>query len=517
MKKFLEMLKIKNKSAFRHGTYSAVVIAVVLVGVIVLNLLMGMLSDRGVLSFDITQSKTNTLDEKNVEYIKSVDKEITVTVLATEDDYGSTLNNYAGQYLNVLDDSGYYAQTVKILKRYEQLNKKIKVVFEDFYSNKTESFLTDYPNLFYGDIVVECDNKTRHIAFDDIYTYSDETGYAAQGYGSYYVDANNVETAVSSAIHALSSGDPKKMALIASHSTADIFEKYYADTLKYNNFEITKITETVVQKIPTELDVLVIAAPTNDLFESEVTVINEWLLNGGKMDKSLIFIPGNTMANKPVLKQFLAEWGVKYTDGILYQTDSNYSYNGDAAIMPFFISTNDVSKKIAPKTGGYSLVGSNLVMSTAYETFGSRKAYTVVSTNDTVTIAPEGFDTKWEPASSAKKGIYSGVIITEEEEIIDNERHTSCVVAFSSQEFIYSTWAADSRVQNMEIATNCAMFISGMNDNKMTFLPKTIETNSFVSEITDGQTAAIRIIFVIIVPVLVAALGVVVWVRRKRK
>lgn len=518
LKDFIAKLKIKNKSAFRHGTYATAIIAVVIAGVIVLNVLMGVLSERGVLSFDITSSKVNTLDEENIEFIKSVEKEVTITVLSTEDAYSDgTLNQYTSQYLSVVDESNeYFAQTINILNRYAQINKKIKVVYENFYSNFTESLTTEFPNLFYGDIVIECDGVKRIVGFDDIYTYSDDSGYAEMGYGYYYVDGNNVETAVSSTINTLVSGETKKVAIVSSHSNAAIFTSLYANTLKLNGFEIVELKETIVQNIPNDIDVLAITAPTTDILASEATVLNEWLNNGGKMGKSLIFVPGATMSNMPVLKQFLAEWGIDYQNGLLYQTDANYYYSKPTT-MPMFISNSDLTEEIAPKTGNFSLVGSNLVMKPAYETYDSRSAYTIVSTNDTVTIAPEGMTDDWEPSSSAEKGIYAGLIVTEQNNFIDNVRYSSYVAAFSSQEFIYSTWASTNNVQNMDIALNTAMFMSGMNTDKKVFVPKTITTESFAADLNEAEVAAMNVIFVWVIPVVVAVAGIVVWVRRKRK
>lgn len=517
LKNFFAKFKVKNKSALRHGSYSVAIIAVVVAGVIVLNVLMGILSERGVLSFDITSSKVNTMDEENIKFIKSIDKEVTITVLSAEDAYiGGSMNEYASNYMNVIDDSEYYTQTVNILKQYPQINDKIKVVFENFYSNKTESLATEYPNLFYGDILVECGEESRLVTFDDIYSYSDDTGYADMGYGYYYVDGNNVETAVSSAINTLTSGETKKMALIASHSNSAVFTSLYSKTLALNGFELSEIKEAIVQTIPEGTDVLVIAAPTTDLLASEVTVINEWLDNGGKKGKSLIFVPGATMTNLPVLKQFLAEWGIKYSSGLLYQTDKNYYYNTPTT-MPMFISDSDITKEIAPKTGNFSLLGSNLVLEPAYEEYASRKTYVIASTNDTVTIAPEGVSEDWTPAGSAEKSIYAGLVVTEETEIVDNAPHTSYVAAFSSQEFIYSTWASTDNVQNMDIAVNTAMFVSGMNTNKKVFVPKTITTESFAAELTEAEVLTVNIIFMAIIPLVITVLGVVVWVRRKRR
>ena len=108
--------------------------------------------------------------------------------------------------------------------------------------------------------MVECtdsegNTKGRLVGFDDIYSYSDDSGYADMGYGYYYVDGNNIETAVSSAINTLVSGEIKNMALVSSHSNSDIFERIYAENLKLNGFEISKIDNPIIQEIPENIDV----------------------------------------------------------------------------------------------------------------------------------------------------------------------------------------------------------------------------------------------------------------------
>ncbi len=522
LKNFLSKFKVKNKSAFRHGSYAVAIIAVVIVGVIVLNVLMGILSERGVLSFDITADKLNSMSEENIEYLKTIDKKVTITMLSTADSYtGGTMNEFSANYLYVVDDSSYYSQTVNILNQYPQINDNISVVFEDFYGAKTEQLASEYSNLFYGDILVEYttdtgETKSRLVTFNDIYTYSDDTGYAAQGYGYYYIDGNNIETAVSSAINILISGETKKLALISSHSNTSVFTTLYSNTLKLNGFEISEITTTIVQSIPEDTDVLVITAPTTDFLQSEINVISDWLYNDGYMGKSLIFVPGASMAKFPVLKQFLAEWGIEYQDGLLYQTNADYYY-GEPTTMPLFVNSSDLTDGIAPTSGSFSLLSSNLVMNVGYETYGSRTTNVVVSTNDTVTVAPEGVSESWEPAKDAETGVYPGLIVTNENNFVDNIKYSSYVAAFSSQEFIYSSWAQTDNVQNMDIALNTAIFVSGMNTNKKSFVPKTITTENFASMLSQSEVVIMEIIFMAVIPLVIAALGVVVWIRRKRK
>ena len=54
-------------------------------------------------------------------------------------------------------------------------------------------------------------------------------------------------------------------------------------------------------------------------------------------------------------------------------------------------------------------------------------------------------------------------------------------------------------------------------ESEITFVPKTITTESFASSVTEAGTRAINIIFVVVLPVAVIAAGIVVWVRRKRQ
>ena len=522
IKNFFAKFKVKNKSAFRHGSYAVAIIAVVIAGVIVLNVLMGILSQRGVLSFDITADKANSMSEENIEFLKTVDKPVSVTMLSTAEAYtGGTMNEFSSNYLYVVDDSNYYSQTINILNQYSQINSNITVVYEDFYGAKTENIATEYSNLFYGDILVEYTNskgekKSRLVTFDDIYTYSDETGYAAQGYGYYYVDGNNIETALSSAINILISEETKQLAIVASHSNTSVFTTLYKKALELNGFEISEISNPIIQSIPEEIDVLVITAPTTDFLQSEINVISDWLWNDGYLSKSLIFVPGASMKKFPVLTQFLAEWGIEYSEGLLYQTDKNYYY-GNPTSMYMFAATSDLTKDIAPSSSGLCLLSSNLVMNAGFDTYASRKTNIIVSTNDAVTVAPEGASENWEPAKDAECNIYPGLIVTNENNFVDNVQYKGYVAAFSTQEFIYSTWADNSNVQNMDFALNTAIFVSGMDTSKMSFVPKTISTQSFASMLSESEVIMMQIIFMAVVPLVIVTIGVVVWVRRKRR
>lgn len=511
-----------NMAALRHGGYATAVIAIAIAAVIIINGVMSVISDRGYLKFDLTSTAENSISEENLEFIKGVSAPVKITVLSTESGYtGGGMANYAKYYMNVVDESNYYAQTVTLLKKYAEYNKNITVEFVDYSSTQSADIAKKYSDAFYGDIYIEHtdesgNTRSRLVTYDDIYTYSDETGYAQQGYASYYVDGNNIETAVTSAIHTLTSGEVKKLGVITTHTTGKGYKDLYENSLKLNGFEITEISDAVVTSISDEMDTLLICEPSSDFLPGELTAINNWLKNDGNYGKSLLFFPGTSMAGLDNLKEFMAEWGIKYSDGLLYQTNENYHMTGDPTTMAVFASQSDISDDIVPTTNNYSIVGYNMPMETAFESYASRTPYVVASTNDAVTVAPANMPDNWKPSSDAKLKSYANLIVTKESAFVDNAEIKSFVAAFSSIEFIYSDWARESGLQNLDFAVNAALYTAGM-ESEITFVPKTITTESFASSVTEAGTRAINIIFVVVLPVAVIAAGIVVWVRRKRQ
>ncbi len=513
-----------NKTAFKYGTFSAGLIAIMVAAVIILNVIMSVMVDRGLLKIDLSSGGQYTMSEENIAFLEGIDKPITITVLSDEASYsGGTMNEFSQKYKNVVDDANYYAQTVNLIKRYSEINKNITVKFENFYGSRTNAISEEYTTLFYGDIYIEITDaagKTRNrlVTFDDIYTYSDPTGYAAYGY-PYYIDSNNLETAVTSAINTLVSGNTTKMALISAHSTESIFTTLYAPALKLNGFEMVELEGVSLSSIPEEVETLVIAAPESDFLPEELDVLNKWLDNDGKRGHSLLVFPGNSMGKLSNFKEFLAEWGVSYGDGTLYETNKNYIY-GDNSNMHVFTNQGDseMFKAIKPDKGDSSLVGSSLPITVTFEEYSSRATNVLVSTNDSVTVKPASAGEDWKPAENAELKSYPNLVITADTKIIDEKPVSSYVAAFSSYEFIYSAWAQYSSLQNLDVAVNTATFVSGMDaDNKLTFVPKTIEDQSFADSISETDITVITVIFMFVLPIAIVVAGIVVWVRRRRK
>ena len=102
--------KIKNVYALKKGALATAFTAIFIVIVIALNILLSVLSAKFPLTLDLNADLRNTLTDENIQYIKSVEKEINIYVVGSKEDYVDTTNYYAQNYLTTADDAGYYEQ-----------------------------------------------------------------------------------------------------------------------------------------------------------------------------------------------------------------------------------------------------------------------------------------------------------------------------------------------------------------------------------------------------------------------
>ena len=216
-KKVKKSKPIKSQFAFKKGSYSLAITAAVLAGIIALNVLVSVLADRFNLEYDMSTQKTNSMSEENIEYLKGLEQEIDITFCADKESYaGGYMAYYAQQYGVSEDASQYYAQTLKLVEKYPDYNKNIKVKFIDSQSTEFSALVQKYSgeNIGYGDIVVSTkkgdSEKYKIIGFNDIYNVTEDDTYASYGYTTSTVSGNNIETALTSAIAYVTSTKTKK-------------------------------------------------------------------------------------------------------------------------------------------------------------------------------------------------------------------------------------------------------------------------------------------------------------------
>ncbi len=521
------MAKIKNRFLFKRGGYAVLAIAIVLTGAILVNVLMSFLAKRVDLEYDLTSDKKHSISEENAEYIKSVDKEINIYVMAASasEYYGGYMNYYANQ-MGYTDSTGdYYEQTTKFLEKYADLNKNIKVTYMDPYGTQMAEISTKYPESFmYGDILVTCSFTTssgatldnyRNLTLTDIYTAEDTSGMASMGYDYYYINGSRLETSLTSAVASVISEETKKVAFLASHSKAGTFD-YFKGVLELNNFKVDEITGDILKEIPQEYDAAVIVAPVKDFTKEELSALSVFLEGNGKLSKTLLFYGDTGYQRLPNLYNFLGEWGIAVENGIVFETNDGYYMDKNHATYMSFGQSN------APFTiANAFLSGYNVPMYENGENYGGRTTQTIIGTNGTSVIVPVSADPSVAPSKDLEKRKLSNAIISTEEDF-DNDTDKSIfsrVIAFSSIDFISQEYIERyaSTVDYKLTALNALRYGTGMSEKTITFENKTIDATSELYVTSSASVKAVRIIFVGVLPLLVLAAAFAIFFIRRNK
>lgn len=511
--------RIKNQAFLKRGSYSLALAAAVVAGAVILNVLVGALNSRFVLEFDMTADKDNSISKENIEFIKDVEEEISVIFCAAEENYGDYMGYYAQQY-EVSDDNAYdyYLQTVKLVKKYADYNKNIDVEFIDTQSSEFSKISSTYSgeSIAYGDIIVSAEKngqkKHKKIGFKDIYSLYEDSTYAAYGMTTYTVSGNNIETALTGAIDYVTSDKVKKAAVLTGHSATD-YTATYLSMIKENNYEYTVVSDSIVNSISSDYDVVIIPCPSKDFIGSELDALAEFLDNDSKLGKGIVFIADVTAPYLTNLYDFLSQWGITVDEGILYETNKNNYMPDDPTTLGSYPAATD--DKIV---SGMELciTGYNVPLYAAFESEGGIETKVLMATPETTVAAPKGTKAGWTEADKYEGKSYATVIQAKKFDYDDdNQPIESYVIAFSSSEFLESQYTETASVANKNILFAATERATGVEESDISFVSKYITNESFSDKVTAASSSAMRIIFMFALPIITIILGVYIYIKRR--
>ncbi len=531
--------KLRNKAALKHGTLSIVFTAIVVAVAVGVNVLMAVLAERVNLDVDISLKGDNTLSAENVKFIKELDEKVTITIYSTRESFTQFSEMTAYEKHTASDTTGqndgvyeYYEQTLNLLDLYDVYSKNVELIFIDPYDPSSDALLKKYPQLYPSEIVVECEKsiggesyiKSEVLQFDDIYQITEEDNpYAALmggGYGT--VTGNNIESALTSAIFKATSDNTPKVLVLEHHCRKNAVEDFLA-YLEQNNFDVDIFSDGMLGAIDPDIDLIIIASPTEDFMSEELDAIDEWLANGELRGKGVMYFADPTSPETPNLDAYLEEWGVAVEPGVLYETESTFTHPQDATTFVFVPAVieneDDVTKKFSKfvsKDSAYVWSGGNAVLTQLFKEDGTRITTPVLSSvTDSVVIKPMSENAEWEPDGSFDKNQHIGVLMASESKYHENILHTSYVCVFSSANMVGSTWLANPG--NAELALNAAKLMSGAEEGGITFAVKKMTDTSFIEKVTYNSAKAVNYICQWILPFGLIAVGIFVFVRRARR
>lgn len=482
-----EQEEIKSRK-FKYGTLATIFTVVFIVAVVLVNILIGYLTDRYVLEIDMTSERLFEISEDTMEVLDDLAEPITITVLAEETTYRDSTELLSNIY--------------EILQRYEALAAgKITVRYINPTVNpKIIEQYNTLGDLTSNDIIIESARRTKKLAPTTM--YNSET--SDEGI-TYYVGLR-AEQKLTSAILYCTTETVSKAAYIRGHN-----EDYYMDELDAMlttaNYEVGSII-LAREDIPEDVNLIIISSPTVDFSLEEIDKLDEYFSNGGD---AIVSMTPNTAEELTNLNLFFEEWGIRYTEELVF--DSAQALSGyPMYVVPNIATVEGITDNLNLRNQFALVVGGRHIELTNTQT--SSDYVTVLMSSSATSYAKDandiayGYDQNEEDAV----GPFNLAVMTERYSYDKNLNKTRSSLLFVNAGMITDSVLSASNFLNANYLTSALNFINDYTDAVI------IPDKNFVSTTLNILTWQVMVVFWVVIvamPLAILALGVIVWGRRR--
>ncbi len=483
VKRFFKKIgEILRKKWLVDGTKTLILVAIIVLLYIGVNILL----EKVVLpEIDCTQDKMYSLSDESKDKLGNLDKEVTITLI----NYGSNTSfiNFVERYTTINDN-------IK-LERIDDLSSRTDLMNE--YSLQTTDSL----------VLITCGDREKEVTENDMYTFDYST----------YQSIDTTEEAITNAILDVTTEEKPKVYFMSNHLAYDV--NYFSSimkTMKDEANEVETIDLFANGGIPEDCDCLVISTLKEDITEQERDNLINYINNGGKL--LLMCGPNITGANLINFQAVLDLYGVSISNGVVFEGESS---NMIAGYPDFIIETTqstsltqnlNMSMNICLLDAGEITFNEDKLedLGVEYEVLAKTSEKSFVRTDVTQNTASRT-DKDGEEKSSTVAAIATKKI---------DDSKTSKLVIFSNELFAMDMPVQISGYQmytvslynNSDMILNSVSFLNEREDT-ITIRKTSEQVNYTVSELQNNIIMAI----IFTIPVLIIILGIVVWLRRRRK
>ena len=511
----------KEHKKFKHGMMSTVFTIVFVAVVVLVNVVATVLFDRYPITFDLTKGKIYSISDESEEYVKKIDTDVLITIFASEEDFTNL--------------ASYTRQADEVMKKYCKYNSKISYRYVDMDSNP--DILKDYTDdsISPYDIIVETNptkdvKRTRKLTVLDLVNFSDDfnemlTQYGTTAeklaeqsggavsalssmtsyYGSAIIASSNAEQAFTSAFMTVTDPNPITVTLLTGRG--ELTELSYFQTLLTANGYTVNSIDITSEEIPEETNVVIVPAPKNDYLEADIKKLDAFLDNGGKLGKQLLYIASVQQQETPNLDEFLADYGLKVGEGAVCETYADNYYN-----QQFLTISSEITDKFLQDVGTSDpklLIQASRPVKLLFDEKNK------IATEAYVKSTDDAFVMELQEGNTLEKGQQTYVAVSSRVAYEDNGDSVYSNVIVAGSEFMFSdSYLSYTQYQNREYFLSLLNGITHKTDG-IVIEPKVIEGN--VYDITESQKTALKWIFILVIPVIVLAVGMVIWLRRKNR
>ena len=466
---------------FRVGGYETLLSVVAIVMVIAVNLFFSALPVQYI-NLDTSSQKLYTISQQTKDIIAGLDEDVVLYYIALQ-----------GRYDIPIQD---------MLRRYEALSDRIRVEYVDplVYPGFAGQYTSE--SLVGNDIIVKIGDRSRLVAYTDIYDIIYNVSYASPDIK--YDTVFQGESALTNAISFLTKGNMPVVYNLTGHGETPLGPDLVR-FIERQNIVIKDIT-LVGAGIPQDAECVILNSPRSDLPDQELKSLLDYLSGGG----NLTLITDYINVELPNLEKLVNNFGLRKANGLIIEPSSGFRMSGYPMNLVPEIKEHEITLPL--------IRGKYVVLLPVCHGIGVMDAY-----RDTLTITPI---LATSPYAYLKENAISSEILSLAKEdadivgvyyvgVVAVERFAgieSKLVWISTSEFLKSNYDSVAGGANRDLFVNSIAWMTDHED-ALTIHAKTISTKYL--SINNTRSALLTTLFVGVIPLAFAATGGFVWYRRK--
>ena len=315
MKLFAKHKTSGDGRVFRSGVWSAAIAVAVIVLAVLVNLIVRAIPSKYT-EFDLSEAGLYTLSDSSKQVADNLTQDVTIYYLAQTGSEDQIIS--------------------KLLDKYAAESSHITWELKDPAVYPT--FATQYgaQDLTSGGLILVCGDQSKVLDTANLYDY-DYSDYATTGAANVTFDG---EHEITSAIYQLTSGESRHVYYTTNHGEQALTSTL-TDALESQNLTVSAL-DLLSQTIPEDCDLLIINDPAQDFsgagsLVDELGQLRSYLSNGGK-----VMLMSNFYYSTPNLDAVMAEFGLTRIEGLVVEGDTNhYLNNYPAFLLPDYASTSE--------------------------------------------------------------------------------------------------------------------------------------------------------------------------------
>ncbi len=464
----------KSQLAFKGGSYSFLVTAIVLAILVVVNVFVSALPTT-LTKYDISSSKLYSITSNTKVVVNNLEQDVTIYWVVQADEEDDVIENLLGKYESLSDH-------IEVVKK----NPDVFPTFTEQYTSET------VPN---NSLIVESGERSRYISYEDIYVSE------ADMYSYSYTTSFDGEGAITSAIDYVITEELPQLYVLEGHGEAEL-PSTFADAIEKENMEMNSLSLLTVDEIPEEADAILIYNPSSDISEEEAEMLSEYALDGGKLLVMAGPVEGTTLEN---LNSIIGDYNVSVTEGIVIEGDrDHYAFGYPYILMPDMESTEITDALI--EENYYAILPISQGLQVGTTSLGT--VTELLTTSDAAFSKIAGFELEtYEQEEGDIEGPFTLAVSIE-------TYGSGQIVWFSASDFLNDMYNAYSSGANVDLAMNSLSSLIGERE-AISIRSKSLNYNYLT--ITDATSSTLKTLMIGVFPLIYLGIGIVIIVRKRGK